>query len=76
MTFLWLSIAVFHLFSVMFMGWCLLRLFRSLRRYRFEENPHTLLFGFLKIEHVMFLYVFFVALYIAATTLFIYFLAV
>jgi uncharacterized membrane protein YjdF len=57
MSFLWIGIAVFHLISLSFMGIVILRLFAYVRRYKLTENRHTLLFGFIAIEHIVALYV-------------------
>lgn len=56
MSFLWVVIALFHLISVAFMGIVIMRLFAYVRRYKLNENRHTLLFGFVKIGHVVGLY--------------------
>jgi hypothetical protein len=63
MSFLWISIAIFHLVSLSFLGLAIVRLFKYIRRYKLSENRHTLLFGFVTIEHVVALYVFIIGIY-------------
>ena len=63
MGFLWISIAVFHLISLSFMGLAIVRLFAYVRRYKLNENRHTLLFGFMSIEHVVALYIIVMAIF-------------
>lgn len=75
MTMTWITIAIFHLLSIGFMGGCIMRLNRNLKHYQLSENRHTMLFGFIKIEHCMLIYIFFIVLYTIGSMLFINFLA-
>jgi hypothetical protein len=63
MGFLWIGIAIFHLISLSFMGLVIVRLFAYVRRYKLVENRHTLLFGFIAVEHIVALYVIVMAIY-------------
>ena len=63
MSFLWIGIALFHLISISFMVMAIMRLFSYVRRYKLNENHHTLLFGFIAIEHVVVLYVIVMAIF-------------
>lgn len=63
MNILWIITATLHFISISFMGLCFVRLFSYVRRYRLKENRHTLLFGFVTVEH-------FVAMYIGTVILF------
>lgn len=63
MNILWILVAIFHLISISFMGMCIARLFGYTRRYQLNENHHTLLFGFVKVEHFVTLYVIFISMF-------------
>jgi len=63
MNILWIIVTIFHLISISFMGICIVRLFSYTRRYKLIENRHTLLFGFITVDH-------FVTVYIIMITLF------
>ena len=71
MSFLWISIALFHLISISFMVIVIMRLFSYVRRYKLNENHHTLLFGFMKIEHIVALYVIAMAIFTFGSLVFV-----
>jgi hypothetical protein len=75
MSFLWISLAVFHLISLLFMGLAIVRLFSYVRRYKLQENSHTLLFGVISIEHVVALYIIVVAIFTFTSMLLVQFIA-
>jgi hypothetical protein len=75
MAFLWISLAIFHLLSIAFMGLAIVRLFSNARRYKLVENRHTLLFGFLRIEHIVGLYILAISVFTAASLLAVQFIA-
>lgn len=63
MNILWILVAVFHLISISFMGLCCARFFSYKHRYRLNENHHTLLLGFISVDHFVTLYVIFIFLF-------------
>lgn len=67
MNILWAVTAIFHFISISVMGLCLVRLFGYIRRYKLTENRHTLLFGFVTVEHVVAIYVGMVLLFTATS---------
>lgn len=65
----------FHALSIGFMSIWLLRLFKYLRKIKFHENHHTLLFGFLNVWHFVFLYLIFVVFFAISSIAFVQSLA-
>jgi hypothetical protein len=74
MNFVLFFLAAVQIVSVAFMGICLMRLFSYSHRYKLKENEHTLLFGLLRVEHFVLLYMLFVTGFAIGSTLFIYLL--
>jgi hypothetical protein len=71
MNVVWLFIGAFHLVSVAFLGLSLVRLYGYVRRYKLIENRHTLLFGFVHLEHVVLIYILFITAFTFGSVLFI-----
>ncbi len=69
MSFVLLCTAILHAASILFLGLCLIRLFGYLRRHRLNETSHTLLFTFIKIEHVILAYIIFIAVFTVGSVL-------
>lgn len=55
---------ILHLGSVLFTLFIISRLYRYIRRYRFDESQYTLLFGFVHLHWITYLYVFFTIIWI------------
>ena len=70
-TLIWVCTSIFNLLSLGFLGLCMIRLFGYVRRYRLPENRHTLLFGFIRLEHVVVMYLLFMSLLTLGSVLFI-----
>ena len=75
MNILWILVAIFHLISISFMGLCIARHFRYTRRYQLKENRHTLMFGFVAVEHFVTLYVILISLFTLGSVVLIQYLA-
>ena len=71
MSFLWVTITIFHLISISFMGIVVMRLFAYVRRYKLNENHHTLLFGFIGIGHIVSLYIVIMAVFTVGSLVFV-----
>lgn len=54
--FFWLLIAV-EIISALACFWAVRRLYRYIRRYRFDESFYTLLFGFVRMRYFVYSYV-------------------
>lgn len=67
----WISLVVFHLISLSFMLMALMRLFSHLGRYPLKENHHTLLFGFIRVEYIVFAYIICIALFTVGSVIFV-----
>lgn len=67
----WISLVVFHLLSIGFLAMSLMRLFSYLRQYPLKENHHTMLFGWIRVEYVVFAYIFCIALYTVGSVIFV-----
>jgi hypothetical protein len=76
MNILWLITAILHFISISFMGLCMVRLFSYVRRYRLKENRHTLLFGFVTVEHVVAIYIAMVLLFTTASVILLHYLSI
>lgn len=49
---------ILHAISLLFVFLALYRLYSYIRRYRFDENGYTLLFGFVHLHWFAYLYIF------------------
>jgi hypothetical protein len=74
MSFLWSSIAAFHLVSLLFMVIAVSRLYKYTRRYKLKENRHTLLFGVISVDHIVLFYIATVGLYTVGSVLLVNFI--
>jgi hypothetical protein len=74
MSLFWPIIIITHICSLVFLGLSLLRYFAYKKRNTIIENKYTLLFGFVRLEHMVWMYVIFVLAYTVGTFLFIYYL--
>ena len=75
MNILWLITAILHFISISFMGLCMVRLFGYVRRYRLKENRHTLLFGFVTIEHIVAIYIGMIICFTIASVILLHYLS-
>jgi hypothetical protein len=75
MNILWLITAILHFISLAFTGLCMVRLFGYVRRYRLKENRHTLLFGFVTVEHVLAIYIGMIVAFTAASVILLHYLS-
>jgi hypothetical protein len=75
MNFFWSIIIATHVISVIFLGLSLLRYFAYKKRNTIIDTRFTMLFGFIKLNHVIVTYVGFVLAYTIAAILFILYLA-
>ena len=75
MTIAWIIIVTFHLISIGFLALAVKRLHSYSKRHKLEENRHTLLFGFMQVQHAMLLYIVFILVYATGSVFFINFLA-
>jgi|GEM_PF-2184709 len=75
MNILWIITATLHFISISFMGLCFVRLFSYVRRYRLKENRHTLLFGFVTVEHFVTMYIGTVILFTAVSVILLQYLS-
>lgn len=75
MNFFWSIIIATHVISVIFLGLSLLRYFAYKKRNSIVETRFTMLFSFIKLNHVIVSYVGFVFVYTIVSILFILYLA-
>jgi len=75
MNILWIITAIYHLISILVMVLCIVRLFGYVRRYKLVENRHTLLFGFISVEHVVAMYVGMILLFTATSVILLHYLS-
>lgn len=75
MNFFWSIIIGVHVISVIFLGLSLLRYFAYKKRNIIIETKFSMLFGFVRLGHVVTAYVGFVFVYTVASILFILYLA-
>ena len=76
MTITLVLITIFNLFSIMFTWLALGRLFKHLEHYKIEEGKHSMLFGFMKIEHVVAIYIIMQIAFIVGSYFFVYYLMI
>jgi len=68
-------ITLFNALSIGFLGLCLLRLRDYRTKYKLKENHHTLLFGFVSLQHIVILYIAGVAFITCAGYALVYYLS-
>ena len=75
MNLFWGTVIATHLVSLIFMGLALLRYFAYKKRNIIIENRYSMLFGFIRPDHVVVIYVGFVLAYTFGSVMLIYYLA-
>ncbi len=75
MNIFWGIIILTHIVSLSFLGLAILRYFAYKKRNNIIENKYTLLFGFIRLEHVIIGYIAFVLAYTFGSTLLVYYLS-
>lgn len=75
MNILWVIISLLHLVSISFMGLCIMRLFSYTRRYKLKENGHTLLFGIVRVEHIVTIYIIIIGLFTMGSVFLVHYLS-
>lgn len=67
MNIVWFSITLIHILSIGCLGLFVLRLFYHMNRIQLAENHYTLLFGFVKLRHVISVYLVVVVFFTVVT---------
>lgn len=75
MNIFWGIIIITHIVSLTFLGLAILRYFAYKKRNNIIENKYTLLFGFIRLEHMVIAYIAFVLAYTFGSTLLVYYLS-
>lgn len=75
MQLIWIFLIITHILSTAFMGLCFLRVIRFRKRYMLQESSYSMLLGFIHLDHILIAYVLTVALSIAVSTSFVFFLS-
>ncbi len=75
MNIFWGIIILTHIASLTFLGLAVLKYFAYKKRNNIIENRYTLLFGFIRLEHVIITYIAFVLAYTFGSTLLVYYLS-
>jgi len=73
MLLLWTIFSI-NICSLLFLVFCLQRVFHYLKRYRMQENRFTLLFGFISLKQVLFVYAACVIVFAVFSTLYTFWL--
>lgn len=71
----WITTVIILFLSASFLGLCLVSLYRYGRRFSLKEDSYTMLFRFIRMEHIVLTYIAFTAAHIIGTLLFITYLA-
>ncbi len=70
----WIIFGIIHVISLLCLIISINFLIHYTRRYKMEESGFTLLFGFIRLEHIIFVYVMTILLFVTGSTLFTFYL--
>lgn len=70
----WTIFVVVHAVSLLFLIISINFLIHYIRRYKMEESGFTMLFGFIRLEHIIPAYIIAILLFISGSTLFAFYL--